>query len=145
MLQYEMPAAGVGLTANSLAVLPIAWSLNIAKNLEHFTNFCVILAQRPGWSSLYRSNFNICVAVASTLPEPCTWMPKCFSLARQTLLVVALKYRSFASSLRYHVATRDACSRSCLNITWAKRQYIHVQPYLLTVWLGCYCIITWYR
>ena len=145
MLQHEMHAAGVGLTANSRAVLTIAWSLNIAKNLEHFTNFCVILAQGPCSSSQYRSSFNICVAVASTLPQPSTWMPKCFSLARQTLLVVALNYRSFASSLCYHVATRDACSRSWLNIAWAKRQHIHVQPYLLTVWLGCCCIITWYR
>ena len=145
MLQHEMHAAGVGLTANSRAVLTIAWSLNIAKNLEHFTNFCVILAQGPCWSSQYRSSFNICVAVASTLQQPSTWMPKCLSLARQTLLVVALNYRSFASSLCYHVATRDACSRSWLNIAWAKRQHIHVQPYLLTVWLGCCCIITWYR
>ncbi len=36
-----------------------------AKNVERFTILCVILAQGPCESSLYRSNFSICTAEVS--------------------------------------------------------------------------------
>lgn len=34
--------------------------------MERFTNLCVVLAQGPCQSSLYRSNSSICAAKAST-------------------------------------------------------------------------------
>ena len=51
-----------------------AWSLEIVENLERFTNLRVILAQVAMLiSSLYRSNFNICVAVANTITQYYLW------------------------------------------------------------------------
>ena len=99
-----------------------AWSLEIVENLEHFTNLCANLAQGPCWFSPYRSIFNISFAVANRITQPCTWTEKSLSLARQPLLVVALNYRSFAPSLRCQAAAKYGCSRSWLNVSWARKQ-----------------------
>ena len=69
------------------------WSLEIVENLEHFTNLRVILVQGSCYSSRYRSNFNICVAVANTITQFYIWINKSLSLARQPLLVAALNCR----------------------------------------------------
>ena len=122
-----------------------AWTLDTAKTLEPFTNLPVILAQRPCQSSLYCFNFNICVAVANTLTQPYSWMLKSLSLSRQPFLAVALKYWLFALSPLWYDVAHDACNRSLLDVTWASRQQIYMQSYLLTVWRGCCCIVTWYR
>ena len=100
----------------------MSWSFKIVENLERLTNLRVILAQGPCLSSPYRSNFNICVAVANTITQSYTWINKSLSLARQPLLVEALNYRSFDSSPCYQTAARDPCSISYLDVTLATNQ-----------------------
>ena len=94
----------------------VPWSFEIVENLERFRNLCVIFAQGPCQSSLYRCNFDICFSVFYI------WINKSLSLARQPLLVVALNCRLFSSSPSYQVAARDACSRCSLEVISASNQ-----------------------
>ena len=51
-----------------------------------------------------------------------TWIDQSFSLAREPLLVVALKFWSCAPSLHYHTAAWDVWSMYWLDVTWAIKQ-----------------------
>ena len=151
-----MPAAGAGLMylepairdlceallTGSLAKVCPAWSLEIVVNLERFTNLLVILAQGLCQSSLYRSNFNICVTVANTITQYYILINKSLSLARQSLLVVALNCRSFAPSPGIQVAARDACSRSWLDVTRASNQRAMRSPTNCQYGEGVACLVT---
>ena len=112
------------------------WSLDIVENLEGFTNLHVILSQGPCYSSLYGSNFVICVAMENTIMQFFNWIDESLSLGRQPLLVVTLNHRSFATSPNYQGIARDDCSRFCLAATWASKGRSTRSP--MVVWRGCF-------
>ena len=49
-------------------------AIHFSQNMECFTNLCVILVQGPCQSSMYRSNFSVCTAEASTCVCVCGWV-----------------------------------------------------------------------